>query len=173
MKTILNIFGFGIFALGIFLLYSQHLVADETGAPGSTSTVNPDRHPKTVNAEAAGSKFIYVCPMDGYKSEKPGQCPKCGMDLEKQKIKMKRAEGNNAQMRSGMDMSGNKFRSFDAVKFGVGKNAKICPVSGDKIKPGEGVEATLSNGKKIMMCCPNCKRPIEKDLKKYEDLMYD
>jgi hypothetical protein len=29
-------------------------------------------------------KVIYQCEMDTYvKSDKPGQCPKCGMDLEK------------------------------------------------------------------------------------------
>ncbi len=34
------------------------------------------------------------------------------------------------------------------------------------------MEIYLSNGKKIMVCCPMCKKTIEKDLKKYEPLMY-
>lgn len=71
-----------------------------------------------------------------------------------------------------MDMSGSKFKSFDVAKFGKGKDAKTCPVSGDKIKPGTGYEAELSNGKKIMLCCTGCKRSVEKNLKKYASLEY-
>lgn len=62
---------------------------------------------------------------------------------------------------------------LDPVKYGIGKDAKICPVSKDLIgSMGKGLELALSNGKKIMVCCPACKKPIEKDLKKYEPLMY-
>ena len=71
-----------------------------------------------------------------------------------------------------MDMSGNQVQSIDPATFGKGLNAKICPVSGKAIKLGQEVEASLSNGKKIMMCCPDCKKTIEADLKKYERLMY-
>jgi multidrug efflux pump subunit AcrA (membrane-fusion protein) len=31
--------------------------------------------------EKPAAKGEYVCPMDGYKSDKPGKCPKCGMEL--------------------------------------------------------------------------------------------
>jgi hypothetical protein len=31
---------------------------------------------------AAKISVIYVCPMDGYRSDKPGKCPKCGMELK-------------------------------------------------------------------------------------------
>jgi hypothetical protein len=65
-----------------------------------------------------------------------------------------------------MAMPGDKFQSIDAAKLGKGLNAKTCPVSGKSIKPGQGVEAFLSNGKKVMMCCPDCKETIEKNLKK-------
>ena len=30
-------------------------------------------------------KRMYQCPMDGTLSEKPGKCPKCGMDLVEKK----------------------------------------------------------------------------------------
>jgi hypothetical protein len=72
---------------------------------------------------------------------------------------------------SGMDTSGNKVQTIDAAKLGKGKDALICPISGEDIK-GKGMEIYLSNGKKIMVCCPMCKKTIEKDLKKYEPLMY-
>ncbi len=71
-----------------------------------------------------------------------------------------------------MDMSSSRFQGTDVANFGKGLNAKKCPVTGKTIGTGQGVEAALSNGKKIMMCCPKCKEPIEKDLKKYESLMY-
>jgi len=62
---------------------------------------------------------------------------------------------------------------LDAAKYGIGKAAKICPVSEEKIgEHGQPAELTLSNGKKIMVCCAQCEKPIEKDLKKYEALMY-
>lgn len=80
--------------------------------------------------------------------------------------------GSESGKNSGMDMSGNKFETIDVTKFGKGKDAKICPVSGEEIKPMEKTEALLSNGKRIMMCCPDCKKSIEKNLKKYESLMY-
>lgn len=71
-----------------------------------------------------------------------------------------------------MDVSGNKFQTIDLAKFGKGKEAKVCPVSGFVIKPGEGEESALSNGKKIMICCSECKPAIEKSLGKYSVLMY-
>jgi hypothetical protein len=71
-----------------------------------------------------------------------------------------------------MNMSGGKSPGIDVMQYGKGFNAKVCPITGKTIKPGQGVEAILSNGKKIMMCCPDCKGIIEKDLKKYEVLMY-
>ena len=71
-----------------------------------------------------------------------------------------------------MDTSGNKFQTFDLAKFGKGKDAKICPVSGERIKAGDGEEAVLSDCKKIMICCSDCLPAIEKNPKKYESLMY-
>jgi hypothetical protein len=71
-----------------------------------------------------------------------------------------------------MNMSGGKPPGIDVVLYGKGLNAKICPVTEKFIKPGQELEVVLSNGKKIMMCCPDCKSTIEKDPKKYEGLMY-
>jgi len=72
-----------------------------------------------------------------------------------------------------MDMSGNKFKTVNVADFGKGNDARICPVSGEEIKSGDGTEVKLSNGKKIMLCCHHCKKAVEKDLKKYESLMYN
>jgi ribosomal protein L24E len=71
-----------------------------------------------------------------------------------------------------MNMPEGKSSGVDVAALGKGLNAKFCPVTGKVIKPGQGVEAILSNGKKIMMCCPDCKAVIEKDPGKYAALMY-
>jgi hypothetical protein len=71
-----------------------------------------------------------------------------------------------------MDLTGDKFQTFDLSKFGKGKDAKICPVTGYVMKTGNEVELALSNGKRIMVCCDECKKPIEMKLKKFEGLMY-
>lgn len=71
-----------------------------------------------------------------------------------------------------MDMSGEKVKEITIGEFGKGKDAKKCPVSGDEIKAGEGKEITLSNGKKIMVCCAGCRNAIEKQPGKYAALMY-
>ncbi len=42
----------------------------------------------TNSKDSASDKVAhktYVCSMDGYTSDKPGKCPKCGMDLEEKK----------------------------------------------------------------------------------------
>lgn len=41
---------------------------------------NPEKYAKKKAAAAA--KKIYVCPMGDYQGNKPGKCPKCGMDLK-------------------------------------------------------------------------------------------
>jgi hypothetical protein len=42
------------------------------------------KHKKTTATTAAVAK-TYVCPMDGYTSNQPGTCPKCGMTLVEKK----------------------------------------------------------------------------------------
>jgi rubrerythrin len=39
--------------------------------------------PKTTKKmKKAKKQAMYRCDMDGYQSDKPGKCPKCGMNLE-------------------------------------------------------------------------------------------
>jgi hypothetical protein len=62
---------------------------------------------------------------------------------------------------------------LDPAVYGVGKTAKLCPVSKDAMgSMGKPVELTLSNGKKMMFCCAGCKKSVEKDQKKYAAFMY-
>jgi hypothetical protein len=37
-----------------------------------------------MSSDSTNVAAVYVCPMDSdVRSDKPGKCPKCGMDLEK------------------------------------------------------------------------------------------
>jgi len=55
----------------------------------------------------------------------------------------------------------------------VGAWYRDCPVMPGKVLTKFGrVETTLSNGKRITLGCMDCKKEVEKDLKKYEDYMY-
>ena len=48
-----------------------------------------------------------------------------------------------------------------------------CPLMGHAINAKRpGVEVTLSNGKRMMVCCTPCKDDAEKDLAKYEIYQY-
>lgn len=45
------------------------------------------KHAKKAGTKAEAKRYHYVCPMhDGGESDKPGRCPKCGMDLVKEEI---------------------------------------------------------------------------------------
>jgi len=51
-------------------------------AAASIGSYVVSRHPKSV-AKQAAHKVIYQCPMHpSYTSDKPGECPICGMTLE-------------------------------------------------------------------------------------------
>lgn len=43
---------------------------------------NPEKYLKKKKAEQAK---VYVCPMGDYQGDKPGKCPKCGMNLVEKK----------------------------------------------------------------------------------------
>jgi hypothetical protein len=62
------------------------------GMSTPTTKSTPEAKPKVQKAKkkAAKKKMAplakgYVCPMDGFASDKPGKCPKCGMDLVEKK----------------------------------------------------------------------------------------
>jgi len=56
---------------------------------------------------------------------------------------------------------------------GVGAWYRTCPVMPSTILNSKhSTEVRLSNGKRIMLSCGNCKNAVEKDLAKYEIYMY-
>jgi YHS domain-containing protein len=64
-------------SLGMLLAYSPVAVLAQS-QPSASQSQPAKKKP--------GKKAAYVCPMDGYRSAKPGKCPKCGMDLQKQEV---------------------------------------------------------------------------------------
>jgi hypothetical protein len=70
-----------------------------------------------------------------------------------------------------VNMSGGKPSNVTS-DTGVGPKAKVCPITGKVLQPGQEIEAVLSNDKKIILCCSDCRKQVEKDFKRYEGLMY-
>jgi len=83
--------------MGAALLVAVQAVwADDMGMKDGMSTPMPSSTPvmkhkaKKVKKKMADKKMApmaktYVCTMDGFTSDKPGKCPKCGMDLVEKK----------------------------------------------------------------------------------------
>jgi len=74
----------------------QGVWADDMGKMESVSTPTARSAPavkhkvKKAKKKASPKKMApmaktYVCTMDGFTSDKPGKCPKCGMDLVEKK----------------------------------------------------------------------------------------
>ena len=67
------------FAVASFALAACHSATENKSATNADSTNRP---------LAAGEKVVYQCPMHpNEKSDKPGKCPECGMDMEKTIVK--------------------------------------------------------------------------------------
>jgi hypothetical protein len=82
--------------MGMMMLMAFHAVwADDMGQMSGMSTLGANAMPaatpaakhkvKKTKKKMASMEKTYVCPMDGYTSDKPGKCPKCGMDLVEKK----------------------------------------------------------------------------------------
>ena len=78
------------------LLAVQAVRADDANKTEGVSTPVAGSTPlakhkvKKAKKKAAAKKMApmakgYICTMDGYTSDKPGKCPKCGMDLVEKK----------------------------------------------------------------------------------------
>ena len=70
--------------------------ANFTKLQGLLKTVEAQYPPEILAVSQASSTNqkvkTYVCPMDGYASDKPGECPLCGMNLEEKEMTAAEAE---------------------------------------------------------------------------------
>ena len=81
--------------MGAALLVSVQAVrADDMGkmdmsSPSASSTPvvksKAKKSKKKAGKKMSSMAKTYICTMDGYTSDKPGKCPKCGMDLVEKK----------------------------------------------------------------------------------------
>jgi hypothetical protein len=105
-------------------------------------------------------EYEYVCPMKCYSSKQPGDCPVCGMRLEKKE--------NHAEV------SGKKVTCICPQEWDPATAPKSCPMCGMLLQ--QGVTITLPTGEEkrkfVYMCpmacmtsdkpgkCPDCKRQM-------------
>jgi hypothetical protein len=67
----------------IFFLFA--LVVSLAGASCKGTPAAEEHNAETSAGQEASQQLAYICPMrcEGSASDKPGKCPVCGMDLEK------------------------------------------------------------------------------------------
>jgi len=71
----------------------------------------------------------------------------------------------NSKVAKAEDMSKEQVKSIESAKP-VDVGNKFCPVSGEKIKPGEDVKYEYE-GKIYHFCCPACIKTFKEDPQKY------
>jgi transcription initiation factor IIE alpha subunit len=101
----------------------------------SMSTISAQEKEQTKMKHEITEKVMYTCPMNAdVKSDKPGECPKCGMDLKKMDAAKKTSCCAGKKMES-KKMDGAKKASccagkkMDSTKMSCGKMAKIYTCS--------------------------------------------
>src|SRR6478609_665772 len=113
-------------------------------------TINAQHEGHTTPTKKAEARSVsYTCPMHPeIHSPKPGKCPKCGMNLVKEKIKAKPA---NAKPKSG------KAKSQPAAKTEKDpESAYSCPMHPEVIsdKPGNCPKCGMKLEKKVVDASP-------------------
>jgi len=87
MKKLVNLL------MGMALLAAVQAVWADTSTgtgsgvstPGVSATPVAKHKVKKSKKKVAPVAKTYICPMDGFTSDKPGKCAKCGMDLVEKK----------------------------------------------------------------------------------------
>lgn len=113
-----------------------------------------------VTMQKVEVKYEYVCPMKCHISKEPGNCPVCGMELEKKEIPI--------------DNSGKKLTCICPQEWDPVTAPKSCPMCGTMLQTK--VTITSNTGEKkqkfVYMCpmscmtsdkpgeCPDCKRQM-------------
>ncbi len=67
--------------LAVFLVVASILASPAVFAAEEMSKSMP-----MMNDQTQGKMKMYQCPMDGYTSDKAGNCPLCGMKLEEKEM---------------------------------------------------------------------------------------
>ena len=111
-----------------------------------------------LTAQQGETGYVYICPMKCHNSKEPGNCPVCGMKLEKKEITV--------------EVFGEKLTCICLQEWDPATAPKACPMCGMLLQ--QSVTITLPTGEKqqkiVYMCpmacmtsdkpgeCPDCKR---------------
>ena len=76
--------------------------------------------------------------------------------------------GGNSQVTPWAKGAGQTSEGVVVAKAGNG----VCPVMNHRITSKHNFQIILSNGKHMSVCCAPCKETVEKDLGKFQALMY-
>ena len=106
------------------------------------------KNPEKYTQEKAEMKEVYTCPMHPeVKSDKPGKCPKCGMQLEKKMMKMEHKHAH-------MEMH-KKVEDKTCCPMMAMMGAKDVEMAVENLEDGIAVKITSKNPdmvKKIQEC---------------------
>jgi YHS domain-containing protein len=138
-----------VLALGLVVSGCGKKTASPAPAPAA-----PGPAAGAAKAPAAAAQQ-YTCPMHPeVVQDKPGKCPKCGMDL----VELKPGESPpSAAPASNLPVGNQK----DA------QGRYICPVSGDVVESISTAEHTEYQGKVYYFCCGDCPPKFKADPDKY------
>ncbi len=123
---------------------------------------------QTNDASANQKVLYYTCPMHpSVKSDKPGQCPQCGMELE--------------AVYADDDATNAPSSATNSPAADISKPTPYplttCVVSGDKLgEMGAPIEFVYTNNganQEIKFCCPMCKPKFLADPDKYMKTIQD
>ena len=129
------------------------------------------KNPEKYTKKKAEMKEVYTCPMHPeVKSDKPGKCPKCGMNLEKKMMPMKHMPAEEhmpAQMHKEkadehMHMKGEEKACCSMMGMMSGKDVEM---NVENLKDGIAVKITSKNAdvvKKIQEMSAKMKEMCEK-----------
>jgi len=101
---------FSYLMAGLFLLAVNAAKAEQTSAPGAKPTpAAVVKHKKAKTAKVKKEvKDVYVCSMCHVKSDKPGKCPQCGMEMVKESTAKSKAQENKMYACSKCGLEGDK-----------------------------------------------------------------
>jgi len=136
----------------IFVLFAVAAVAFIIGAAACS-------HPSKESTPASGQTVAYyTCPMHpSVKSDKPGSCPVCGMELQPVYTNASLSATNNAAA----DAKPKPY-PFDT-----------CLVDGMKLGSMGDPYVFVYQGQEIKFCCAGCKPDFLKDPEKYMKKIQD
>lgn len=126
----------------------------------------PHRLLAQTNAPSADRKILYyTCPMHpSVKSDKPGNCPYCGMSLEP-------VYGDSNATTNAPSPGTNSTAATDNKS--VAYPFDTCIVDGMKLDSMGGPYVFVFQGQEIKMCCANCKPAFLQNADAYMKKIHD